>query len=189
MDAADVRTKEELALSEFFEKNGLILCNEHPKMPYLDSAGGNWNAVVALMEHGDVFYSRFYNGRVTYLSREWYFALKLYRARRLNLPDESLRVYDFLRSAGMGNAKQIQAFCRLSKKQYDAAMLPLFREMLVTVLWRDEILSENWCTFLYGTSETWEQKRPENRPQANFGDAQTLLARYFDQTEIQRLLR
>ncbi len=189
MDAAGGWTKEELALSGYFGENGLLLCNEHPNLPHLGLAGGNWNAVVALMERGDVFYSRFYKNRVTYLSREWYFALKVHRGRYLRIPEESLRVYDFLRSAGMGNARQIQAVCRLSKKRYDAAMLALFREMLVTVLWRDETISENWCTFLYGTSETWEQKQPENRPQANNEDAQVLLARYFGQTEVQRLLR
>lgn len=183
------RTAEEIALSEYFKKNGLILCNEHPKLPYLGLAGGNWSAIVALMERGDVFYSRFYKDRVTYLSREWYFALKAYRGRYLKLPEESVCVYDFLRSAGMGNAKQIQSFCRLSKKQYDRAMLPLFRELFVTVLWRDETISENWCTFLYGSSEAWESKRPENRPQAEYGSAEKLLARFFDQKEVQSLLR
>ena len=51
------------ALKQYFSQNGLLLCNENTELPYLDLVGGSWNAIVSLMESGDVFYSRFYKNR------------------------------------------------------------------------------------------------------------------------------
>lgn len=58
MDAREEQARG--ALTSFFSENGLLLCNENTELPYLELVGGSWNAVVSLIESGDVFYSRLY---------------------------------------------------------------------------------------------------------------------------------
>ena len=110
------------ALLLYFSQNGLLLCNENAELPYLDLVGGSWNAIVSLMESGDVFYSRFYKNRVTYLSRELYFALKPFRQRAERLSAQSQRLLAFLQAAGEASAEQMQNECMLEKKALTEAL-------------------------------------------------------------------
>lgn len=66
-------------LEGYFSCHGLLLCNEDRDLPWLDSVGGDWNAVVALIEDRQVFWSKLWRGKVTYLSRACYWQLKPYR--------------------------------------------------------------------------------------------------------------
>ena len=68
-------------LKGYFSRNGFLLCNECRNMPSLFNVGGDWNSIVQLIEEGQVFYSKLYKGRVTYLSREFYAQVKPYRQR------------------------------------------------------------------------------------------------------------
>ena len=63
-------------LRNYFAQMGLLLCNENPYLPSLPTVGGTWNDIVAMMETREVFYSKLYKGRVTYLSRALYYHLK-----------------------------------------------------------------------------------------------------------------
>lgn len=176
------------ALLTYFSENGLLLCNENAQLPYLDFVGGNWNAIVSLIESGDVFYSRFYRGRTTYLSRELYAALKPYRRRTDRLDGGSGRLLAFLTAAGEANAKQMQAACAMDRSAQTKALNRLVDELFVTVLRRDETIHETWCTFCYGPAERWEQKRPGVMP-ADAGGAERLLSRQLTQKQISALLK
>lgn len=177
------------ALNDYFSQNGLLLCNESEELPFLDLVGGNWNAIVSLMESGDAFYSRFYKNRVTYLSPALYYALKPYRLRLERLSEESLRLLAFLRAIGQANAPQMQAACLLEKKAQVKALDQLVSELFVTVLQRDETIHENWCTFTYGPAEQWEQKRPQVRDSHAAVESAQLLSRQLTQKQIDRLLK
>ena len=110
------------ALITYFGENGLLLCNENPALPYLDLVGGNWNAIVSLMESGDVFYSRLFHHRVTYLSRALYFAMKTYRQRMQHLDATSVRLLEFLRAVGEANAEEMQAALFMEKRVQTKAL-------------------------------------------------------------------
>ncbi|MEA4914833.1 MAG: hypothetical protein VB061_09705 [Christensenella sp.] len=176
-------------LLRYFSQNGLLLCNENTELPYLDLVGGSWNAIVSLMESGDVFYSRFYKDRVTYLSRELYLALKPYRRRAERLSAQSERLLAFLQTAGEATAEQMQNTCMLEKKAQTETLNALVSELFVTVLRRDVTIHESWCTFCYGTAERWEEKRAQTIHETNEGEAEQILLRQLSQKQVNALLR
>ena len=177
------------ALKQYFSQNGLLLCNENAELPFLDLVGGSWNAVVSLMESGDVFYSRFYKDRVTYLSRELYLALKPYRRRAEKLTPQRERLLAFLQAAGEANAEQMQDTCMLEKKAQTEALNLLVSELFVTVLRRDVTIHESWCTFCYGTAERWEEKQKNQTYINSEGAAEQILLRQLSQKQVTALLR
>ena len=172
------------ALRAYFAENGMLLCNESRELPYLDLVGGSWNAIVSLMEHGEVCYSRLYQDRVTYLSRALYTAMKPYRQRLLRLDEPSRRLLEFLRATGEANAEQMQAACLLERKVQAAALNALVSELFVTVSRRDVTIHESWCTFFYCPVELWEQRQPNPPP----ADARQLLSRQLTERQIDRML-
>lgn len=172
------------ALRSYFKENGMLLCNESRDLPYLDLVGGNWNAIVSLMESGEVCYSRLYRDRVTYLSRALYTAMKPYRQRLLRLDGTSRRLLEYLQATGGANAEQMQASCLLERKAQAAALNALVSELFVTISRRDATIHESWCTFYYCPVELWEQRQPSPPP----ADAKQLLSRQLTQRQIDRLL-
>lgn len=177
------------ALIAYFTYNGMLLCNESKELPYLDLVGGNWNAIVSLMESGDVCYSRFYKNRVTYLSRELYLALKPYRRRAERLSAQSERLLAFLEATGEANAEQMQIACMFEKKTQTEALNLLVSELFVTVLRRDVTIHESWCTFAYGTIEHWEEKQNNQANIISESTAEQILLRQLSQKQVNALLR
>ena len=186
MTAQDETARE--ALLRYFSQNGLLLCNKSVQLPYLDLVGGNWNAMVSLLESGDAFYSRFYQNRVTYLSPELYFALKPHRRRADRLDENSRRLLAFLRAAGEANAEHMQS-CLLEKKTQTEALNRLVGELFVTVIRRDVTLHDSWCSFCYGPAERWEEKQARNFGVSNVGEAEQILLRQLSQKLVAALLR
>ncbi len=187
MDGQDERARE--ALLGYFSQNGLLLCNENAELPYLGLVGGNWNAIVSLMESGDVFYSRFYKNRVTYLSRELYYALKPYRRRAERLSAQSERLLSFLQISGEASAEQMQRECLLEKKTQTEALNILFSELFATVIRRDETIHESWCTFTYGTAERWEKKQGREGICLSESTAEQILLRQLSQKQVDALIK
>ncbi|MCI9264047.1 MAG: hypothetical protein HFF06_05685 [Oscillospiraceae bacterium] len=90
-------------LRGYFAQNGILLYNENRELPSLSSIGGQWNDIVALMENREVFYSKLYKGRVTYLSREFYYHVKPLRRREERLSPQARELLSLLRqTAPMG---------------------------------------------------------------------------------------
>ena len=140
------------------------------------------------MESGDVFYSRFYRNRVTYLSRALYAALKPHRRRIDRLTEESRCLLTFLQAAGKANAEEMRAACRLDKKAQVKALDQLIYELFVTVIQRDRTIRENWCTFSYGPAERWEEKKPFSPGDADFYEAEQRLSRQLTKSHILKIL-
>jgi len=151
--------KKELLLT-YFSRNGLLLCNESQELPYLEMVGGDWNSIVALIEEGQVFYSKLYKSRVTYLSGELYACVKSYKQRLDKVSDTARSIYDFLAAAGRANTEEIKSVLMLSSKAYTRGMDKLLRELLVTAVARDRTIAANWSSFYWGTCKTWEAMHP-----------------------------
>ena len=175
-------------LQAYFAGNGLLLCNENACLPCLWDAGGDWNAIVTLMERREAFYSKFYKGRVTYLSAALYYQLKPCRQRKERLSPEAARLYAYLEAAGAATTEQIKDALLLTQKSCSACMDELFCELLATVLRRDQTLQENWCTFVYGTFAAWERTSDANHGAPDSAVAVRLLAPYYTGRQLAALL-
>lgn len=147
-----------LRLQSYFLHNGILLCNENASLPSLNDVGGDWNAIVTLMERGEVFYSKFFKGRVTYLSAGLYWQLKPYRQKAAKISPDAARVYDAIMALWQATAQQVQELLLLPKKTCTVCFDELFSQLLITVNCRERIIAENWCTFYYAPYSVWEQK-------------------------------
>lgn len=175
-------------LKGYFSRNGFLLCNECRNMPSLDTVGGDWNSIVLLIEDGQVFYSKLYKGRVTYLSREFYAQIKPYRQRMELLSGPGMSIYNLLETIGYANAQQIKRLLGLSGKEYTSAMLELSQELLVTAIHRDKTMNPNWSSFLWGTYNTWETLHPISDIAVSANCLKRLLEGLVSEKEIASLL-
>ncbi|MCL2397406.1 MAG: hypothetical protein FWC93_04995 [Defluviitaleaceae bacterium] len=110
-----------------------------------------------MIEQGEVFYSKAYRGRVTYLSRELYWQIKPHKQRMEKLTPVSRAVLEFVRGMEIVTTKDIKDALMLSSKELGVAMDGLFKELLVTAVKRDRTMSANWSSFCWGGFECWEK--------------------------------
>jgi len=172
-------------LLNYFEHNGLLLCNVNSELPSLETVGGDWDAIVTLMEQGRVFYSKLYKGRVTYLSAELYYALKPHKQCEARLSAESRRILQFVRQAGRATTAEIKNAVAMPKKDFDKAMDGLFKGLLLTATARDRTLAASWSSFYWGSFEAWEGISP-HKPRKI--DPRELLSGIMTPRQIDRLL-
>jgi len=185
-----METSAVLRLEKYFLRNGILLCNENAFLPSLYDVGGDWNAIVTLMERGQVFYSKFFRNRVTYLSAGLYWQLKPYRQRETQISPDAARAYAAIAALGQATAQQVQDLLLLSKKACTACMDELFSQLLVTVNCRERTIAENWCTFYFAPNLVWEQKPGAIaafcQPDADI--AREMLSPYYSARELDGLL-
>ncbi len=147
-------------LRNYFAQAGLLLCNENPYLPSLPTVGGTWNDIVAMMETREVFYSKLYKGRVTYLSRALYYHLKPFRQREANLSPEAAALLFLLRQTGPVGTEELKRLSPLPGKALNRCLDELLKELLITAVQRDKTLNETWCTFLWADYTVWEGAAP-----------------------------
>jgi len=150
------------ALQSYFSQNDMLHCNDSKGLPSLGAAGGDWNSLVALIERGEVFYSKYHRCRATYLSRDFYYKIKPEKQHTAKLTGKSREVLAFIEATGPASTRDIKEGLMLSAKEYTACMDELFKELLVTAIKRDKTLNTNWCTFYWGTFEHWEKLIPHS---------------------------
>lgn len=173
-------------LRGYFSQNPLLLCNESKELPSLASLGGRWNDIVDMMEGREVFYSKLYKGRVTYLSPAFYFAVKPLRQREERLSPQARELLEFLRQAGPVGTEALKRLFPLWEKQAGRYLDELLKELLVTAVKRDKTLNENWCTFLWAPAEVWEAGR-EPLSASPF-EAERLLGSLMTPAQVKRFL-
>lgn len=189
MTSAETETVQEALLRSYFLTNGLLLCNENKTLPSLFTVGGDWNSIVSLIERGEVFYSKLFKGRVTYLSRAFYQQIKPYRQRTQKLPPESQRILALLREAGSMTTPAIKNALLLSGKAFAGGMQALFSELLVTAIARDRTMNESWSSFVWGAFETWERAHPLPDTAATPEALRALVGGLLAEKEIVKLLQ
>ena len=157
----------EANLRTYLGEFGLLSCNGNRYLPSLDDVGGDWTSIVHLMEQREVFYSKVFMNRTTYLSSELYFLMKPHRQRLEPLPGESKRIYDVLRRSGPTDTGTLKKILDLPANIYAASFGLLLQELLVTVTGRDRDLTPTWSSFRWGTFQEWEKKATPPQPAAN----------------------
>lgn len=173
-------------LRSYFVQNGILLCNENKDLPSLPSVGGTWNDIVAMIEDREVFYSKLYKGRVTYLSQAFYYHVKPLRQREERLSPQAAELLAFLRKAGPIGTDELKRFFPLWGKTLSVYLDELLKELFVTAVRRDRTLNESWCTFLWAGREVWEANRPPLSPTPI--EARRLLAGLMTEKQAERLL-
>ncbi|MBY9078440.1 hypothetical protein [Paenibacillus sp. CGMCC 1.18879] len=147
-------------LSFEFQRYGLLLLNEDPKLPSVVGVGGDWQSLMSLIESRSVFYSKIYKNRVTYLSKELYFHLKPFRQRK-NLTEIEGGICDFLNEVGEAEKDEIVSALMLGKDSYNLSMDSLFKSLYVTAIRRGRTINQQWSTLFWGTSDRWESDLSE----------------------------
>lgn len=173
-------------LRSYFAQNGILLCNENKDLPSLPSVGGNWNDIVAMMEAREVFYSKLYKGRVTYLSRELYYHLKPFRQRESVLSSEAAGLLSLFRQTGPIGTGDLKRLSPLPAKELTRCLDELLKELLITAVRRDKTLNENWCTFLWADYTVWE--RGADPLPADPAQARRLLEGLLSPRQVDKLL-
>ncbi|MHA6529941.1 AlkZ-related protein [Paenibacillus sp. BAC0078] len=143
-------------LAAAFGRYGLLVVNEHPDLPSVIGAEGDWQALMGLLEARQVFYSKICKNRVTYLNKELYFHLKPFRQKKIFTETER-RIYDFLDEAGEAEKDEIISVLMLSKASCNAAMDELTKSLDVTATRPGRTLNSTWSTLVWGTSRRWEE--------------------------------
>ena len=179
------------SLRAYFARNHILLCNDNAYLPSLNDAGGDWNAIVHLIETREAVYSKAYRKRTTYLSPALYAMLKPYKQRFNKLSDESRHIYDFLAGCGPNSTAAIKDTLLLSSKAFSTAFDPLLQELLVTAVERDRTIHESWSSFLWGTYAQREETLPHPLPKLEASEANVLalLSHLMPQKEIALLLK
>lgn len=143
-------------LRSSLSRNSILLCNENRDIPSLASLGGRWNDMVALLESREIFYSKLYKNRVTYLPREFYYHVKPFRQRETLLSPQARELLMLLRQTGPIGTEELKRLFPLWGSRFSAYLDELLRELLVTAVKRDRTINETWCTFLWAPFEYWE---------------------------------
>lgn len=135
---------------------GMLLCNENPFFPSLCGIGGDWNTIMTLIEDREVFHSKVFKARTTYLSKEMYFYLKRFKQRK-TLGETEKRIFDFLEETGGADTAMIKNSLLIGSKEFKKSMDKLLSDLQVTVLRRGKSLSESWTALVWGTYLQWER--------------------------------
>lgn len=149
MDAADRIIKN---ISEY----GMLLLNENKYYPSVMSVGGDWDSTISLIEQREIFLSKAFMSRTTYLSTALYLCLKHFRQSGIVNENEK-KVYNFLAESGGCDTEALKDALPLGKKELSAAMDALLADLHITVLKRGKTLNDNWSSYIWGTSRQWEQ--------------------------------
>ncbi|MCL2197623.1 MAG: hypothetical protein FWB80_01750 [Defluviitaleaceae bacterium] len=185
-----IKNEEKISLLQsYFFRNGLLLCNRNKELPDIDSIGGDLNSIVTLIEQGDVFYSKLYKNRVSYLSRELYYQIKPYKQRVQNLTAKSKEIFNFLEENDIANTKIIKHILMLSTNEFMTCMDELNKELLVTAIRRDKTINANWISFCWGTFLQWEQLKPLPKIDFDVKRIKTLLLSIMSEKQINNLIK
>lgn len=143
-------------LKALLQQYGMLLLNRNPYFPSVIELGGDWNLIMELVDDRDVFVSKLFKSRTTYLSREMYERIKPFKQKSVLTECES-RIIRFLDATGGADSEEIKSVLLLSDKSFDQSMNALLKNLSITVLNRGKTLNNQWSTLIWGTSGQWEK--------------------------------
>lgn len=175
-------------LKEYLDYAGILACNENPYLPSLSDIGCGWSDVMALVDSHELFYSKAYRGRTTYLSLKSYYLLKRIRKQRA-MDENAARIHELLKSEPL-DMEMLRLLSCMEREQLDKALQFLLRNLYATALRTGNVLNPNWSTFYYCTAEAWEAHVKKPDIQSDPGETlRSIFSRTMAEKEIDRLLR
>ncbi len=146
-------------LIQYIDANGILLCNANPYLPSLDDIGCSWNDVTEAIDQHELFYSKAFKKRTTYLSKEVYYLLKAIKNPKPITPSAE-RIYSLLNNNPDAETTFLKEASGLDSKAYKEGFDFLLQNLYITALQNGTTLNANWSTFCYGTSLEWEKHSP-----------------------------
>lgn len=144
-------------LQKLINKNGFLLLNKNKEAPSIIGEGGNWQMAMDLLDQQHVFYSRFYNNKVTYLSKELYYCLRD-SLHNFFLTEEEQDLFELLSSSNGLPPKLIRQILTIDRISLNKSLHKLSKNLLITVIAPGEPINDTWSQLEWGTYEQWETK-------------------------------
>ena len=144
-------------LLDYINRNGILLCNTSTELPSLVSLGYSWENITGLIDLHEIFYSKVYKKRVTYLSREVYLLLRKCKPQKAMDP-YSKQIYELLKRLETSEKEELKLKANMETKDFDKAFDFLLENLYITAFINGKYLNPNWSTFVYSTSERWEKE-------------------------------
>lgn len=172
-------------LLKYLNANGILLCNTNPFLPALEDMGCTWHEVEELIDSHQLFYSKVFKKRTTYLSPEAYYLLKAVRKQK-ELTPPAERIYSLLDGKPAADTTFLKQASGLTGKEYREGFDFLLQNLYITAVENGKRLNENWSSFYYGTAKDWEKHTPGQE----FGsDAPQRLRELLSRTVPEKYLR
>lgn len=149
----EIATLEKLRLE--INKHGMLLLNQNKFFPSVIEVGGDWNSILSLIKSREVFLSKAFMNRTTYLSRKMYGYLKHFKQCK-PMTEMEERIYNFLSENHGGDTQVLKRLFSSNNKEFKKSMDSLCKNLYVTVLDEGRQLSKEWSSYIWGTYEQWE---------------------------------
>lgn len=179
-------------VNHYLRDTGMLLCNENPVFPSLCGIGGDWETIMSLIEEREVFHSKVFRSKTTYLSREMYFYMKGFKQKK-PLGEREQSILRFLEETGGADSEMVKNSLLLESKDFNKSMDILLANLYATVLRRGKKLNENWTTLVWGTYSQWESGCEAPKCSLPGEEAKNcvirVLARNLPIKEIERMLK
>lgn len=172
-------------LQSYLGDNGILLCNRNPDLPALEDVGCTWQDVTELIDRHELFYSKAFRKRTTYLSPEAYYLLKAAKPQKPLIPPAE-HILSLLGNGSIAETAFLKQVCGLSSREYRDGFDFLLQNLYITAMANGTVLNESWSTFQYGTAQAWEELSP-SPPQC--GDAKVRLWELLRPTVPERCFR
>lgn len=142
-------------LKEKINENGIMLLNESDELPSIVGEGFNWYEVMGLIEKGDIFFTKLYKKRTTYISRELYFCFKtiLYLE---HMTDSEHMLHNLINEISGITTSSLKEILIMDSKELDKLILQLSMNMQITILGSGKYININWSHVRWCTAEYWE---------------------------------
>ena len=142
-------------LQSYLGDNGILLCNRNPDLPALEDVGCTWQDVTELIDRHELFYSKAFRKRTTYLSPEAYYLLKAAKPQKPLIPPAE-HILSLLGNGSIAETAFLKQVCGLSSREYRDGFDFLLQNLYITAMANGAVLNESWSTFRYGTAQAWE---------------------------------
>lgn len=144
-------------MNDLIHKHGLLLLNSTDEYYNVMDCGGDWFTMIRLIEDRQVFVSKLYKGRTTYLSKELYYALHALRSDENVMSEDEQRVYDFISSCTNVDMDLLKIALNMDRKIIRKTLDGMMKKLLLTVLSGGKRLTDSWSSYYFGTYEQWEK--------------------------------
>ena len=134
---------------------GILTLNSNLTMPNVIDLGYTWQDVTSLINAHEIFYSKAYKKRTTYLSKLVYYLLKEHQPQK-PLTSEAQEIYELL-EGGPLSTKELKTMTFTKAELYQDAFNFLLEQRYITAYATSKELNPNWSTFIYCTASYWEE--------------------------------
>lgn len=143
-------------MNDLISTHGLLLLNSTEEFYNVMDSGGDWFTMIRLIEDRQVFVSKIYKGKTTYLSKDLYYALRACKDDDIIMTEPEKRVYDFLSSCTNVDTDLLKIALNMDRKVLRKTLDTMMKKLLITVLSGGKMITDSWSSYYFGTYEQWE---------------------------------